>query len=192
MSLAVTTAAVSITRQTTRSRPRLGGACPRSECRPVLWVRSAFFAVLGPGTVLIGIPMWLSRLRTERLELGSAQWFGVPVLMIGVAGLLLCIWDFGRRGKGTLAPMDPPRFVVRSGLFRVARNPMYLSVLTALAGEALLFRSLALIAWAGIVGIWFHLFVVAYEEPRLRRQFGAPYEEYCSTVARWRPRRPIS
>jgi protein-S-isoprenylcysteine O-methyltransferase Ste14 len=158
----------------------------------VLWLRSAFFTLLGPGTVLGAVPLWLSTLSGERLQLGVARWIGLPVLVAGVGGLLWCILDFARRGRGTLAPMDPPRFIVRGGLFRVVRNPMYLSVLTALAGEALLFRSLALIAWAGIVAIWFHLFVVVYEEPRLCRQFGAAYEEYCRAVGRWLPRRPLS
>ena len=92
----------------------------------------------------------------------------------GVAGLLWCIWDFGRRGRGTLAPVDPPRFVVRTGPLPRLRNPMYLSVLVALAGEVLLFGSPLLLFWAAIVAITVHLFVVAYEEPTLRRQFGLP------------------
>ena len=122
----------------------------------------------------------------------AARWIGLPVLIVGVAGLLWCIWDFGRRGKGTLAPIDPPRFVVRTGPYRVVRNPMYLSVLTALGGEALLFSSSWLIVWAVVVATAFHVFVIAYEEPALRRQFGPPYEGYCRAVSRWLPRRPSS
>ena len=34
----------------------------------------------------------------------------------------------------------------------------------------------------------FHVFVVLYEEPTLRRQFGAEYETYCRAVPRWIPR----
>ena len=138
------------------------------------------------------VPLWLSTVRGERLRLGAARWVGAPVVIVGVAGLLWCIWEFARRGDGTLAPMDPPRFIVRGGLYRVVRNPMYVSVLTALTGEAILFRSPALIVWAGIVALWFHVFVVTWEEPRLRRQFGAAHEEYCRAVARWLPRRPRS
>ena len=156
----------------------------------MLWLRSAFFTLLLPGTVLIWVPVWLLTLPGGRFGLGAARWVGLPVLMVAVAGLLWCIWDFGRTGRGTLAPVDPPRFVVRSGLYRLVRNPMYLSVLVALVGEAVLFRSSRLVVWAVIVSITVHLFVVAYEEPRLRQQFGAPYEAYCREVGRWVPRRP--
>ncbi len=36
---------------------------------------------------------------------------------------------------------------------------------------------------AGWIG--FHLFVVLYEEPHLRRVFGDGYTRYCSGVGRW-------
>ena len=158
----------------------------------VLWLRSVFFTLVLPGSVLLWVPLWISTQTGGMLELGAARWIGLPVLIIGVGGLLWCIWDFGRQGKGTLAPVDPPRFVVRGGLYRCVRNPMYLSVLIALGGEALLFSSFWLIVWAAIVAIAFHVFVVAYEEPALRRQFGASYEAYCRAVSRWLPRRRSS
>ncbi len=161
-----------------------------AECRAMLWLRSAFFTLVFPGSVLIWVPLWLSTSDGGTLSLGWARWLGVAPLIFGAAGLLWCIWDFGRTGRGTLAPVDPPRFVVRSGLYRVVRNPMYLSVLTALAGEVLLFSSARLLVWGAIVAITFHLFVVGYEEPTLRRLFGDDYEGYRRAVPRWLPRRP--
>jgi hypothetical protein len=38
------------------------------------------------------------------------------------------------------------------------------------------------------VALGVHLFVVLYEEPTLRKKFGAEYEEYCRNVRRWWPR----
>ena len=38
------------------------------------------------------------------------------------------------------------------------------------------------------VALGVHLFVVFYEEPTLRKKFGADYEAYCRNVRRWWPR----
>ncbi len=77
---------------------------------------------------------------------------------------------------------------MRTGLYRVVRNPMYLAVLTVLTGEVLLFQSGRLLGWAAFVAVAVHSFVVAYEEPTLRRLFGSDYDTYCRAVARWLPR----
>ena len=42
--------------------------------------------------------------------------------------------------------------------------------------------------YAVAVGGAFHLFATLYEEPYLRRTFGAAYEDYCRVVPRWIPR----
>ena len=56
--------------------------------------------------------------------------------------------------------------------------------------QALVFASPAVLAYAGALALTFHVFVVLYEEPTLRRQFGDDYEDYCRRVPRWWPRRP--
>ena len=76
------------------------------------------------------------------------------------------------------------------GPFRWVRNPGYVSVLALLLAQSLIFASPALLAYAAALALGFHLFVVFYEEPTLRRQFGAEYEAYCRAVPRWLPRRP--
>ena len=118
------------------------------------------------------------------------QWLGLAAIGIGVVLLGTCIWEFARRGRGTLAPVDPPTTLVVQGLYRYVRNPMYLSVTMIVLGEVLLTGSRALLAyWA----VWFlavNLFVIGYEEPTLRRRFGTTYDRYRATVGRWVPRRP--
>jgi protein-S-isoprenylcysteine O-methyltransferase Ste14 len=99
-----------------------------------------------------------------------------------------CILEFARTGRGTLSPVDPPRVLVVHGLYRYVRNPMYLSVTAIVLGEAVLSGSTGLVVyWA----VWFaaaNLFVVFYEEPNLRRRFGAEYDRYMKAVGRWLPR----
>jgi protein-S-isoprenylcysteine O-methyltransferase Ste14 len=105
--------------------------------------------------------------------------------LIGVIVLLRCVWDFFARGKGTLAPIDPPRHLVVSGLYRYTRNPMYNGVLAVLLGEAWFFGSTSILEYAAYVLIFFHLFVVFYEEPVLSEQFHESYRTYRKAVPRW-------
>jgi protein-S-isoprenylcysteine O-methyltransferase Ste14 len=118
----------------------------------------------------------------------SLRYFGLPLMMIGAGGLLWCIWEFFSKGRGTLAPIDPPKNLVVQGLYRYVRNPMYVSVLTILIGEAIFFLSAPVLIEAGIFVVMTHLFITFYEEPALRRQFGDEYERYSRKVGRWIPR----
>jgi protein-S-isoprenylcysteine O-methyltransferase Ste14 len=112
------------------------------------------------------------------------------MIAFGASIYLACAWDFTVIGKGTPAVWDPPKIFVSKGLYRYVRNPMYIGMVTLLVGEAVFFRSLSLLAVAAGAALTFHLWVVFYEEPKLRRTFGGSYLEYCSRVHRWRPRFP--
>jgi protein-S-isoprenylcysteine O-methyltransferase Ste14 len=57
-------------------------------------------------------------------------------------------------------------------------------------GEAWLFLSPSLLLYAGAIAIFFHLLVIGYEEPTLRRNFGETNTQYLRTVPRWIPRAP--
>lgn len=159
--------------------------------RALLAIRSVFFVVLIPGTVVGYLPYRILRgsreLAAPSLDLGSAC-AGI-LFLAGVVVLLRCVWDFAAKGRGTLAPIDPPRRLVVSGLYRYTRNPMYNGVVAALLGEAGLFRSLRLLEYALAIFVMFHLFVVLYEEPALARRFEESYAAYRRSVPRWGFRR---
>ena len=57
----------------------------------VLWLRSSLFALVLPGTAVGWVPLWLSSLDGGRVEIGPLRWLGLPILAIGLAGLLWCI-----------------------------------------------------------------------------------------------------
>ena len=154
-----------------------------------LVLRSLVWTILLPGTVAGYVP-WrffgLSRLRPDFAN--PLDLLGLLLIGAGAALLAACIWKFASRGRGTLAPVDPPKELVVHGLYRYVRNPMYLSVATILLGEALLARSRALLVYWAIFFAAANLFVVLYEEPTLRRQFGESYDRYTQRVGRWLPR----
>ena len=93
--------------------------------------------------------------------------------------------EFFAAGHGTLAPIDPPRQLVVSGLYRFTRNPMYNGVVAVLLGQAWFFSSVRLLDYAATVLVCFHLFVVLYEEPSLESRFGESYLSYRKAVPRW-------
>ena len=158
-----------------------------------LWLalRSLFWTVMLPGMVAGYVP-W----RYVGLNHAAFSWrdpvqlLGALLGAIGAAVLATCIWEFAHSGRGTLSPVDPPKHLVVQGLYRYVRNPMYVGVTTILLGELLITQAPAF-AWycAG----WFvvvNLFIIGYEEPTLRHQFGASYKAYAKSVGRWIPRLP--
>lgn len=155
-----------------------------------LTLRSLLWTILFPGVVAGYVPWRYFGVGDVRLDFQNAgHLLGVLLIAAGALLLAACIFEFARSGRGTLSPVDPPRHLVVRGLYRYVRNPMYLSVTTVILGETLLTRSAPLAAyWA----TWFalvNLFVIGFEEPTLRRQFGASYEAYTRQVGRWIPRR---
>jgi len=150
-------------------------------------VKTFLFFLLVPGTVVVWVPHRLL-LGAERFQLGSLRFTGVAPIGLGLAILVWCFWDFVYAGRGTPLPLDPPRFLVARGLYRFVRNPMYWGVELILLGEGLLFESARLWVYALGAGVFFHLFVVLYEERALRKKFGDQYVEYCRSVPRWFPR----
>lgn len=155
----------------------------------MILLKTVIFTFVVPGTVTLVVPYWLLSTRPAPLPRQTEffQYFGVPLILIGAIIYSWCAWDFTFAGKGTPAPIDPPKELVVRGLYRYVRNPMYVGVLSILIGEAMVFRSLALFEFAAIAFIFFHLFVVFYEERTLGRRFGESYLRYLQTVPRWLP-----
>jgi protein-S-isoprenylcysteine O-methyltransferase Ste14 len=155
-------------------------------------LKTLLFTILVPGTLTVYIPLWLltSQGGNLHLELGSLWMLGAIPFLLGALIYLWCAWQFTFVGQGTPAPIDPPKHLVTKGLYRVVRNPIYVGVTVALLGEELLFHSQSLAIYAALVFVFFHLWVVLIEEPLLRQQFGASYQDYCAQVPRWIPRLP--
>jgi protein-S-isoprenylcysteine O-methyltransferase Ste14 len=153
---------------------------------PIL--KTMLFTVVVPGTVLVVVPRWLLGGAFHWPERGVLVWVGGVVILLGAATYFRCAWEFAVRGLGTPAPIAPTKFLVTTALHRYVRNPMYIGVFTVIVGEAIIFRSAILWWYAAFFCVPVELFVVFYEEPTLRRQFGESYEEYRRAVPRWIPK----
>ena len=158
----------------------------QQESTASLLLRNLIFTVLQPGLVAGVIPYYILggdiRLETP----WSFQTYGgIFLLTAGLIIMLRCILQFVWEGKGTLSPIDPTRRLVVRGLYRYSRNPMYVGVMMILIGEALATQSTSLWIYLAIIFVAFNLFIVIHEEPRLRKDFGQDYLNYCDKVRRW-------
>lgn len=135
------------------------------------------------------LPGWLG-FRVDIASVTPWRWIAAVPSVLGFAVALRCVWDFGRTGHGTPAPVAPPKRLVVVGFYRYVRNPMYVGFLTGWTGLWIVFgrASRGALEVAAVAVIAVALFVRFYEEPTLRRMFGAEYEEYCRNVRRWLPR----
>jgi len=135
------------------------------------------------------LPGWLG-FQVELAGAARLRWLAAVPSVFGFAVALRCVWDFGWTGRGTPAPVAPPQRLVVVGFYRYVRNPMYLGFAAGWIGLWIVFGHAdpRLIAWVAAVALGIHLFVLLYEEPALRRKFGADYGEYRHNVRRWWPR----
>ena len=160
--------------------------------KPMAIAGSMAHFVLQPGIVAGLVPWWLTGWRV-RQPLPSWAWTplrvaGVALLAAGVVVLVQAFVRFVVEGVGTPAPVAPTQRLVVGGLYRYVRNPMYLAVVATIVGQALALGQPALLGYAVAVGAAMVAFVHGYEEPTLRRQFGAQYEAYRGAVPAWWPR----
>jgi protein-S-isoprenylcysteine O-methyltransferase Ste14 len=147
------------------------------------------FLLAAPG-VVAGLVPWLL---TGWDSSGPPLWLqavGWLAIAAGAAVLLEAFARFVIEGIGTPAPVAPTQELVVGGLYRYVRNPMYLAVAALILGQAAILGSWLLVAYAAafLATVW--AFVHWYEEPYLRRRFGAAYDDYATRVPGWWPRAP--
>ena len=155
-----------------------------------LFCEAIVFTILVPGTVVVWLPSVILS-PAERALVGSwpLQLLAAILLAAGAAIYFRCLWEFAARGRGIPAPIDHPKQLVVTGLYRFVRNPMYLGVFALMTGEVVLFQSRSLLVFTIGWFLFVHLVVILYEERHLRRKFGDSYVLYCGAVRRWIPGR---
>jgi len=142
----------------------------------------------------VAIPLSIERTRAapSSAPTSTIEWLavaaGVAAFAGGVTLFAASVANFWRRGRGTLAPWDPPRSLVISGPYRYVRNPMISGVVLILIAESLVLRSVAHGEWALFVTVINLVYIPLLEEPVLEQRFGDEYREYALHVGRLIPR----
>lgn len=125
-------------------------------------------------------------------SLGWPELPGLPLPLLGivlvVSAFIPPVWALVlfRQAGTEIEPTSPTnRSLVISGPYRFTRNPMYLGLTLLALGVAvwvgawpMFIAPIAVFATAN----WVH---VPFEEAKMRRQFGAAYDDYVARVRRW-------
>jgi protein-S-isoprenylcysteine O-methyltransferase Ste14 len=151
---------------------------------------TALFFALAPGVVAGLGPWWLTGWRSRA---APGWWLPVRVAagLLTAVALVVLVAAFVRfvvEGLGTPAPVAPTERLVVGGLYRYVRNPMYVAVLGAILGQALLLAQPVLVGYGALCGAAMVAFVHWYEEPTLTLRYGSSYVAYRSGVPGWWPR----
>jgi len=125
-------------------------------------------------------------------SLGWPKIAGLPLPPLGIILVALAfippVWAFVlfRREDTEIDPTSPTnRKLVTGGPYQFTRNPMYLGLVTLSLGIAVWIGAwpmfMAPLAVFATVN-WVH---IPFEEAKMRRQFGAAYDDYVARVRRW-------
>jgi len=138
--------------------------------------------------LLFGFLMWLASLLIAPVAVPFAVRVGVAVVIVSV-GLIFggsAMLSFVRR-RTTMNPIKPDAAssLVTGGVFRVTRNPMYLSLLLYLLAWAAYLSNVLPLLFLPVFVLYIHQFQIKPEERVLSALFGPEYAAYKGKVRRW-------
>jgi protein-S-isoprenylcysteine O-methyltransferase Ste14 len=118
------------------------------------------------------------------LPRGLSRTLSVVFLVPGLGLIFWSLWLFLRARTSPL-PMRPSTALVRTGPYRWTRNPMYLGMLLAYTGLALLFDVTWALILSPVVVLLVERLVIRREEKYLEEKFGEEYRRFLGEVRRW-------
>ena len=146
----------------------------RTKMLPPVWFALSLIA-------MTALHLWWP---VARLVPPPWSWLGAALVVAGLALAASGVRLFARRGTG-IVPFTPATALVTSGPYRFTRNPMYLGMVLALAGVAIMFGTLT--PWLAIPPFawWINRRFIRQEEAMLEERFGADYVQFKQRVRRW-------
>lgn len=109
---------------------------------------------------------------------------GIVIFTLG-ARLAAWGWLIFRLSRTTRVPGEASTTLVRTGPYRLMRNPMYVGLSVAYIGEAAILHQIVPVVLLPLTIAYLNRVVIPIEEERLHEVFGAEYERYQNDVRRW-------
>lgn len=135
-----------------------------------------------------GVLMWLASRATDP-PLFPPAWRISVAVTIALLGLIIgavAILTFSRAGT-TVNPTKPQdtAALVTHGIYRLSRNPMYVSLLLYLVGYAAYLSAWPALLVLPAFALYMNRFQIEPEERVLAARFPQEYPAYCAAVRRW-------
>ncbi len=135
--------------------------------------------------ILIALPILFHYLFPVMIVIPAPYtYLGIVVMFLGVAFATWAAALFQKAGTSFQLGGGTP-VLVKSGPFRMSRNPMYLGMLIWLVGLAVLLGSLAPFLFPLLLFVLANLIIIPLEEKRMEQLFGEQFIEYKRRVRRW-------
>jgi protein-S-isoprenylcysteine O-methyltransferase Ste14 len=138
--------------------------------------------------LLFGLLMWLALRLVAPVDVDSRvrAVLAIAIACIAFAVGLMAIVSF-RRARTTINPTKPgaASSLVTGGVFRLTRNPMYLSLLLYLLAWAVYLSSWLALLFLPAFVLFINRFQITPEERTLSALFGPEYAAYRARVRRW-------
>jgi protein-S-isoprenylcysteine O-methyltransferase Ste14 len=109
---------------------------------------------------------------------------GIAIIAIALLIALIALVHFFE-AKTHVEPWHPTTSIIRKGVYRFSRNPIYLSFCVAAVGTGLVLNSWWVVASVTVLKPLLERLVISREEAYLEKKFGDHYLEYKRQVRRW-------
>ena len=129
-----------------------------------------------PPLVMAVIPYLFFMNDYKSIDIGIFQFLGGPLLVLGLIITMPSLWQWGK---------NPTNELFVEGLYKYSRNPQYLGYILILSGNVFLISSFKVLKLTIMMFILVNILIYYVEEPKLRKEFGESYIEYCKKVNRW-------
>lgn len=157
-------------------------------------LQAVFLGIITHGSIFGILPVFMIWLN-DALQFGQLSQLGEISLLTNILGgiliilgigiFILCTNIFSALGKGTPAPIQPPKKLVIRGLYTYTRNPIYWAYFTIVLGEFFIWGRWLLLLYFFLFVSFVNWYVIVFEEKKLEERFGKSYREYCRRVPRW-------
>jgi protein-S-isoprenylcysteine O-methyltransferase Ste14 len=125
------------------------------------------------------IDIGLAIAEVVRYWVGGAIVLGAILLLGGWSVLLM------RRSGQSENPWKPTTRIIERGPYRITRNPMYLQMVVACIGVAVILANVWILLLAPVCAWALQVLAILPEEEYLERKFGEQYLAYKKRVRRW-------